>query len=140
MWSPLSSFFFESSGVVEVVLGPPVPPPPVVVLLSVVRVCDTASVLITSLDACCTGLTGSDAVGGDNTWHKAEFGAMVQMSGEGGGVGTGVGVGVGTGVGTGVGIGVGVGVGVGVPFEPESTTRNRTVTDAAALPAPLCFE
>lgn len=53
-----------------------------------------------SFEACCTGLTGSDAVGGDSTWHSAELGAIVQMSAEGGGVGAGVGVGVGAGVGT----------------------------------------
>ncbi|MNN81872.1 hypothetical protein D3C81_1987410 [compost metagenome] len=46
---------------------------------------DEVTVLIISLLACCTGLTGSLAVGGDSTWHKAELGAMVQMSAEGGG-------------------------------------------------------
>lgn len=48
---------------------------------------DATTVLMTSFEACCTGLTGCDAVGGDSTWHCAELGAMVQMSAEGAGAG-----------------------------------------------------
>ncbi|WP_353156770.1 hypothetical protein, partial [Herminiimonas fonticola] len=41
--------------------------------------------LTVELIICDTGFTGSFAFGGESTWHSAEFGAMVQMSAEGGG-------------------------------------------------------
>ena len=45
---------------------------------------DRFTVLMTSFVAICTGLFGSLAVGGDSTWHNAEFGANVQISALGG--------------------------------------------------------
>lgn len=65
------SAFFSSSGVEDVVLLLE-PPPPLVPLplpdeLLVLSPVIEAKVVNTWMEACCVGLTGSAAVGGDNT-------------------------------------------------------------------------
>lgn len=60
------SAFFSSSGVEDVVLLPELPPPLPADLL-VLSPVEEAKVVTTWVEACCVGLTGSAAVGGDNT-------------------------------------------------------------------------
>lgn len=62
------SAFFSSSGVEDVVLLPELPPPlPLPDDLPVLSPVEEAKVVTTWVEACCVGLTGSAAVGGDNT-------------------------------------------------------------------------